>query len=398
MPNAPTAIMPTYGRLPVTFARGEGAILYDTADRAYLDGLSGIAVTNLGHNHPRVTAAVTEQAARLVHTSNLFHIGLQEEAADLLRQATGMENMFFCNSGAEANEAAIKLARRLGHHRQIARPHIIVLDGAFHGRTIGALSATGNPKIREGFGPLLDGFLHVPANDLSAIHALGDALADVVAVLVEPIQGEGGVRPLDHHYLQGLRDLCLQNQWLLMFDEVQTGNGRCGSTYVCEQLEIKPDVMLTAKGLGNGLPIGVCMARGEAAQLLGPGDHGSTYGGNPLCCAAAIAVLTTLRDDTVMQRARSVREVLLAALHQAITDPDLITEVRGSGLMIGIQPRVATTEIVQRGLENGLLINVAGGDTIRVLPPLVMTDEQAGELGAGIANIINDIAEQENAL
>ena len=398
MPNAPTAIMPTYGRLPVTFSRGEGAILYDTADRAYLDGLSGIAVTNLGHNHPRVTAAVTEQAARLVHTSNLFHIGLQEEAADLLRQATGMENMFFCNSGAEANEAAIKLARRLGHHRQIARPHIIVLDGAFHGRTIGALSATGNPKIREGFGPLLDGFLHVPANELSAIHALGDALADVVAVLVEPIQGEGGVRPLDHHYLQGLRDLCQQNQWLLMFDEVQTGNGRCGSTYVCEQLEIKPDVMLTAKGLGNGLPIGVCMARGEAAQLLGPGDHGSTYGGNPLCCAAAIAVLTTLRDDTVMQRARSVREVLLAALHQAITDPDLITEVRGSGLMIGIQPRVATTEIVQRGLENGLLINVAGGDTIRVLPPLVMTDEQAGELGAGIANIINDIAEQENAL
>lgn len=398
MPNAPTAIMPTYGRLPVTFARGEGAILYDTADRAYLDGLSGIAVTNLGHNHPRVTAAVTEQAARLVHTSNLFHIGLQEEAADLLRQATGMENMFFCNSGAEANEAAIKLARRLGHHRQIARPHIIVLDGAFHGRTIGALSATGNPKIREGFGPLLDGFLHVPANDLSAIHALGDALADVVAVLVEPIQGEGGVRPLDHHYLQGLRDLCLQNQWLLMFDEVQTGNGRCGSTYVCEQLEIKPDVMLTAKGLGNGLPIGVCMARGEAAQLLGPGDHGSTYGGNPLCCAAAIAVLTTLRDDNVMQRARSVREVLLAALHQAITDPDLITEVRGSGLMIGIQPRVATKEIVQRGLESGLLINVAGGDTIRVLPPLVMTDEQAGELGAGIANIINDIAEQENVL
>ena len=398
MPNAPTAIMPTYGRLPVTFARGEGAILYDTADRAYLDGLSGIAVTNLGHNHPRVTAAVTEQAARLVHTSNLFHIGLQEEAADLLRQATGMENMFFCNSGAEANEAAIKLARRLGHHRQIARPHIIVLDGAFHGRTIGALSATGNPKIREGFGPLLDGFLHVPANELSAIHALGDALADVVAVLVEPIQGEGGVRPLDHHYLQGLRDLCQQNQWLLMFDEVQTGNGRCGSTYVCEQLEIKPDVMLTAKGLGNGLPIGVCMARGEAAQLLGPGDHGSTYGGNPLCCAAAIAVLTTLRDDNVMQRARPVREALLAAFHQAITDPDLITEVRGSGLMIGIQPRVATKEIVQRGLDRGLLINVAGGDTIRILPPLVMTDEQAGELGAGIANIINDIAEQENAL
>ena len=398
MPNAPTAIMPTYGRLPVTFDRGEGAILYDTADRAYLDGVSGIAVTNLGHNHPRVTAAVTEQAARLVHTSNLFHIGLQEEAADLLRQATGMENMFFCNSGAEANEAAIKLARRLGHHRQIARPHIIVLDGAFHGRTIGALSATGNPKIREGFGPLLDGFLHVPANDLSAIHSLGDALANVVAVLVEPIQGEGGIRPLDHHYLQGLRDLCRQNQWLLMFDEVQTGNGRCGSTYVCEQLEIEPDVLLTAKGLGNGLPIGVCMARGEAAQLLGPGDHGSTYGGNPLCCAAAIAVLTTLFEDNVMQRATTVRDALLSALHQQLRDPGLITEVRGRGLMIGIQPSVATKEVVQRGLDRGLLINIAGGDTIRVLPPLVMTDEQAGELGAGIAHIINDIAARENTL
>lgn len=398
MPNAPTAIMPTYGRLPVTFARGEGAILYDTADRAYLDGLSGIAVTNLGHNHARVTAAVTEQAARLVHTSNLFHIGLQEEAADLLRQATGMENMFFCNSGAEANEAAIKLARRLGHHRAIERPHIIVLDGAFHGRTIGALSATGNSKIREGFGPLLDGFLHVPANNLSAIHALGDALADVVAVLVEPIQGEGGVRPLDIDYLQGLRDLCSQNQWLLMFDEVQTGNGRCGSTYVCEQLEIEPDVMLTAKGLGNGLPIGVCMARGEAAQLLGPGDHGSTYGGNPLCCAAAVAVLTTLSEDNVMQRATTVRDVLLSALHQALSDPGLVTEVRGRGLMIGIQPSVATKEIVQRGLDRGLLINIAGGDTIRVLPPLVMTDEQAGELGAGIAHIINDIAARENTL
>jgi acetylornithine aminotransferase len=309
-----------------------------------------------------------------------------------------MENMFFCNSGAEANEAAIKLARRLGHHRQIARPHIIVLDGAFHGRTIGALSATGNPKIRGGFGPLLDGFLHVPPNDLNAIHALGDALADVVAVLVEPIQGEGGVRPLDHDYLQGLRNLCTQNQWLLMLDEVQTGNGRCGSTYVCEQLEIKADVMLTAKGLGNGLPIGVCMAKGEAAQLLGPGDHGSTYGGNPLCCAAAIAVLTTLREDNVMQRANTVREALLSALHQSIADPNLITEVRGRGLMIGIQPSVATKEIVQRGLDRGLLINVAGGDTVRVLPPLVMTDEQAGELGTGIANIINDIAEQENGL
>ena len=220
----------------------------------------------------------------------------------------------------------------------------------------------------------------------------------MVAVLVEPIQGEGGVRPLDIDYLQGLRDLCSQNQWLLMFDEVQTGNGRCGSTYVCEQLEIKPDVMLTAKGLGNGLPIGVCMARGEAAQLLGPGDHGSTYGGNPLCCAAAVAVLTTLSEDNVMQRATTVRDVLLSALHQALSDPALVTEVRGRGLMIGIQPSVATKEIVQRGLDRGLLINIAGGDTIRVLPPLVMTDEQAGELGAGIAHIINDIAARENTL
>lgn len=395
MTDASPAIMPTYNRLPVTFSRGEGAVLYDTDDRAYLDGVSGIAVTNLGHQHPRVTEAVAEQASRLIHTSNLFHIGLQETVAEQLRAVTGMENMFFCNSGAEANEAAIKLARRYGDQKGIASPQIIVLDGAFHGRTLGALSATGNAKIRQGFGPLLDGFQRVAPDDLTAIETLAAEREDVVAVLVEPILGEGGIKPLGLDYLLGLRALCIEHEWLLMFDEVQTGNGRCGSTYVCEQLGVAPDVLLTAKGLGNGLPIGVCMARGIAAEQLGPGDHGSTYGGNPLCCAAAQAVLTTLAEDGVMQQAAVIREAMLSALHDHLSDTGLVKEVRGRGLMIGVQPNTPTDEIVNRGIERGLLLNIAGGDTIRVLPPLVMTTEQAGELGAGIAAILNDVAQQE---
>jgi acetylornithine aminotransferase len=395
MPESNHAIMPTYGRLPVTFSHGEGAVLYDTDGRAYLDGVSGIAVTNLGHNHPGVTAAVTEQASRLVHTSNLFHIRLQERVAEMLSEATGMDNMFFCNSGAEANEAAIKLARRYGDRKGIAQPKMIVLDGAFHGRTIGALSATGNAKIRQGFGPLLEGFVRVPANDLPAIEQLGEPLADVVAVMVEPIQGEGGIKPLASDYLKSLRDMCTANDWLLIFDEVQTGNGRCGSTYLFEQLAVVPDVLLTAKGLGNGLPIGVCMARGAAAQQLGPGDHGSTYGGNPLCCAAAVAVLTALKEDNLMPQAEILRHHLIESLKQRITDPALIADIRGRGLMIGIQPSTSTDSIVKRGLERGLLLNIAGGDTIRVLPPLIMSREQAGELGSGIANVLNEIAEQE---
>jgi acetylornithine aminotransferase len=395
MPESNHAIMPTYGRLPVTFSHGEGAVLYDTDGRAYLDGVSGIAVTNLGHNHPGVTAAVTEQASRLVHTSNLYHIRLQERVAEMLSEATGMDNMFFCNSGAEANEAAIKLARRYGDRKGIAHPKIIVLDGAFHGRTIGALSATGNAKIRQGFGPLLEGFVRVPANDLPAIEQLGEPFADVVAVMVEPIQGEGGIKPLAPDYLKSLRDMCTANDWLLIFDEVQTGNGRCGSTYLFEQLAVVPDVLLTAKGLGNGLPIGVCMARGAAAQQLGPGDHGSTYGGNPLCCAAAVAVLTALKEDNLMPQAEILRHHLIESLKQRITDPALIADIRGRGLMIGIQPSTSTDSIVKRGLERGLLLNIAGGDTIRVLPPLIMSREQAGELGSGIADVLNEIAEQE---
>lgn len=396
MPEAPTAIMPTYGRLPVTFTHGEGAVLYDTDGRPYLDGVSGIAVTNLGHQHPRVTEAITEQAKRLVHTSNLFHIGLQEAVADQLRSLTGMEKTFFCNSGAEANEAAIKLARRFGHSRGVASPQMIVLESAFHGRTLGALSATGNQKIRQGFGPLLEGFLHVPPNHLATIDALAAEREDIVAVMVEPIMGEGGIRPLDTDYLAGLRERCTRNGWLLILDEVQTGNGRCGSTYVFEQLDVIPDVLLTAKGLGNGLPIGVCMAKGEAAEQLGPGDHGSTYGGNPLCCAAAQAVLSTLTEEPIMQQAERIREALLEALHSHIADSALIAEVRGRGLMIGIQPNTAADHIVAQGLARGLLLNIAGGDTIRVLPPLVMSAEQAGELGQGIAGILNQVAQQED--
>ena len=395
MPDASPAIMPTYGRLPVTFSRGEGAVLYDMDDRAYLDGVSGIAVTNLGHQYPRVTEAVAEQASRLIHTSNLFHIGLQEAVAEQLRGATGMENMFFCNSGAEANEAAIKLARRYGDQKGIASPQIVVLDGAFHGRTLGALSATGNQKIREGFGPLL-GDSCASRQTIFCRRCIGGRASGYRCGTRRTDSGEGGIRPLSADFLQGLRRLCDQHEWLLIFDEVQTGNGRCGSTYVFEQLGVEPDVLLTAKGLGNGLPIGVCMAKGVAAEQLGPGDHGSTYGGNPLCCAAAQAVLTALAEDGVMQQAANIREALVSALQANLCDAKLISEVRGTGLMIGIQPSTATGEIVKRGLDRGLLLNIAGGDTIRVLPPLVMTLEQAGELGAGIAHILNDVAKQED--
>ncbi len=384
--------MPTYGRLPICFTHGQGAVLFDTNGRPYLDGVSGIAVTNLGHNHPRVTAAVTDQVQRLVHTSNLYHIELQEEVADLLRGLTGMEKIFFCNSGAEANEAAIKLVRRFGHHKQIQNPKIIVLENSFHGRTFGALSATGNYKIQHGFGPLLDGFLRVPINDLTAISELGEQLSEVVGILIEPIQGEGGIRPLRKNYMDGLRALCTANEWLLVLDEVQTGNGRCGDAYLSERLGIQADVLTTAKGLGNGLPIGACMARGVAAEQLGPGDHGSTYGGNPLCCAAAKAVLTALTSENLMARADELRSTLLDNFHTHLTDPTLVTDVRGVGLMIGIQPSVETDQIVRLGLERGILLNIAGGDTIRLLPPLVMTSGQAAELGAGVAEIINDIS------
>ena len=386
-----SAIMPTYGRLPVTFASGAGAYLTDQKGQRYLDALSGIAVTNLGHSHPNITRAVTEQAESLLHTSNLYGIAQQERLATELNQLTGMERIFFCNSGAEANETAIKMARRHGHNKGVANPQIVVLEGAFHGRTMGALSATGSTAIQTAFKPLLPGFIRIARNDIDALHTLAKTRDDIVAIHLEPVQGESGIHPLDHAFLMSARELCDQEDWLLSFDEVQSGNGRCGALYVFQRLGIIPDVLATAKGLGNGLPIGACMARGRASDLLIAGDHGTTYGGNPICCAAASAVINTLSSDQLWNRADLIRSAIFEGLDAEIADGSLIRDRRGVGLMIGIEPTVPTQNLVQMALDRYLLINVAGGNTIRLLPPLVMSMDDARWVGATVAEIVNSL-------
>jgi len=388
-----SALMPTYKRLPVTFVRGEGAVLWDHKGRPFLDGLSGIAVTNLGHCHPNVTAAIQEQAATLMHASNLFRIAQQERLAAELSAATGMEAMFFCNSGAEANEVAIKLARRYGHEQGINVPTTVVLESAFHGRTMGALAATAGHIMKENFEPMLQGFERVPRNDIAAIEAAASSNPNIVAVLVEPVQGEGGVRQLDVEYLRALRALCDRKNWLLMFDEVQCGNGRSGSLYAFQQLGVTPDVLVTAKGLGNGFPIGCCMARGDAAQVLKAGDHGTTYGGNPLGCSAGSAVINTIASDSLCDRVAPIREHIIHGFESALKRTDSVREIRGLGLMIGIEVNVPAGDLVRLGLEQGVVINVTAGNTIRLLPPLVMTDAQATELGQIVADVVNNIEE-----
>ncbi|EED34889.1 acetylornithine aminotransferase 1 [Luminiphilus syltensis NOR5-1B] len=381
-------IMPTYGRLPVSFSRGAGELLFDGDDRPYIDGVSGIAVTNLGHCHPAVTKAITAQAGALVHTSNLYRIDTQEALAATLTDATGMDNVFFCNSGAEGNETAIKLARQYGAQKGIEHPGIVVLEAAFHGRTMAALSATGNEKLQLGFGPMLEGFYRVARDDIEAISRLAEAHANIVAVLVEPIQGEGGVYPLPVEYLKQLRAICDQHQWLLMFDEVQCGNGRCGSLYAFQRIGVTPDVLVTAKGLGNGVPIGACMARGDAAEVMAPGHHGTTYGGNPLACSAAQAVVDTLIGEQLWDRADPIRAAVLEGFRERLAEPGWVREVRGTGLMIGIELTLPCDGLVQCGLDQGVLLNVTAGRTVRLLPPLVMSDENARVLGGGVAEAI----------
>ena len=383
-----SALMQTYARLPVTFSHGEGAYLYDTEGRRYLDGIAGIAVNGLGHAHPAVTAAIRSQAEKLVHSSNLYRIEAQEELGMLLADIAGMERCFFGNSGAEANEAAIKLARLYGHQRGIDKPAIIVLEGAFHGRTLATLSATGNRKIQAGFEPLVSGFIRAPRNDLEALRQIAGNNPGVVAILAEPIQGEGGVNPLHADYLHAVRELCNQQHWLMMLDEVQTGNGRTGSYFAYQGLGLIPDVVTTAKGLGNGVPIGACLSRGVAADVLGPGHHGSTYGGNPLVCATALAVVNTITAaglaDNATRMGQLIRDTLLADAGAAAH----ITEIRGSGLMLGIALDQDCPQLVQQALDAGLLINVTAGNTVRLLPPLTINDIEARELADGVAALI----------
>ncbi len=372
-------LMTAYARLPVSFEKGDGAWLWDADGKRYLDAISGIAVCSLGHAHPAVAKALCEQAGRLVHTSNLYGIQRQQALGDRLTAVAGMERAFFANSGAEANEAAIKLARLHGHGRGIERPAIVVMEGGFHGRTLATLSATSNRKVQAGFEPLVSGFLRVPYGDLEAIGALSKN-KDIVAVLVEPVQGENGIRIPADDYLPGIRQLCDDNGWLMMLDEIQTGLCRSGEWFAWQHSGARPDVLTSAKALGNGVPIGACLARGAAAERFHPGNHGSTFGGNPLACAAALAVLDTMDTLGLAGRAKAVGERLLGDFAAALANTDGVCEIRGQGLLLAIELDRPCAELVQKALNQGLLINVTAGNVVRLLPPLTLSDDEAAIL------------------
>ncbi len=386
MPAAP--LMSTYGRLPISFSKGEGCWLYDTNGNRYFDAISGIAVCGLGHSHPAVTEAISKQAAQLTHCSNLFCIPNQESLGEALCKISGMDNAFFCNSGAEANEAAIKLARLHGKKRGIENPAIIVMENAFHGRTLATLSASGNRKVQAGFEPLVRGFVRAPFNDIKTLEHIAESNNNVVAILLEPVQGEGGVTPADAEYLKRVEKICRDHEWLLMLDEVQTGNGRTGSYFAYQEYGINPDVVTTAKGLGNGFPIGACLARGEASQAFHPGSHGSTFGGNPLACAAALAVIQTIQKQNLSTRARELGEKLLSQFENQLGGADYIKQIRGKGLMIGIEMKEPCPELVPLAQAQGLLINVTQDKVIRLLPPLIMSDADADYLANTLCTLI----------
>jgi len=373
-------LMNTYARLPIAFSHGEGAWLWDTEGKRYLDGLAGIAVNTLGHAHPRFTAALTEQIGKLIHCSNIYQVQSQELLADKLCSLSNMQEVFFCNSGCEANEAAIKLARMYGHDKGIETPSIIVMEKSFHGRTLATLSATGNRKVQAGFEPLVSGFVRVPYNDLDAIHQVAQHNSQVVAVLVEPIQGEGGVRTLDIAYLQQLRNICNKENWLLMLDEVQCGMGRTGKWFAFQHTGILPDVMTLAKGLGSGVPIGACLAAGKAAGLFKPGNHGSTFGGNPLACVAGLTTLNIVEQDQLLAHADNLGRFIRQGIATALQSVNGVKEIRGQGMMIGIELDKPCSDLVKQALAQGLLINVTADNVIRLLPPLVMSQNEAQQL------------------
>jgi acetylornithine aminotransferase len=381
-------LMNTYARLPVTFSHGEGSRITDINGKTYLDALSGIAVNTLGHNHPALVSAISAQAGRMLHVSNLYGIREQEQLADRLCALSGMTDAFFCNSGCEANEAAIKLARFYGHQKGVDNPAIIVMEKAFHGRTLATLSATGNRKAQAGFEPLVSGFVRVPYNDLEAIRAVAKHNQNVVAVMLEMVQGEGGINIASVEFQRGLRQLCDEQGWLLMCDEVQCGVGRTGKWFGFQQAGILPDVMTLAKGLGSGVPIGACLTSGKAAGLFKPGNHGSTFGGNPLACTAALTTLATIEKDGLMARAENTGAAIREGLAGALSDVSGVVEIRGLGLMIGIELDRPCGELVGKGLEAGLLINVTADKVVRLLPSLVFTDAEAKELVERLSALI----------
>lgn len=368
-------LMNLYGDRTTTLVKGEGVYLWDDQGKRYLDALAGIAVCGLGYNHPAVTRAICEQAERLIHCSNLYRIEAQIKLAELLCEVSGMSNVFFSNSGAEANEAAIKIARKFGQDQGIERPHMITTEKSFHGRTMATLSATANDKIKAGFYPLLEGFTHVAYNSIEAIKQA--ATDSTVAVMVEPIQGEGGINVPAENYLQELRALCDANNWLLILDEIQSGNGRTGKFFAYQHTGIKPDVVTTAKGLANGVPIGAYLAHGKAAEVFKPGNHGSTFGGNPLACNAALATVRTLVENDLMGKAAALGESMIARFKKAFANNPKVREVRGKGMLIGIQLDRDCGDMVEKAKAEGLLLNVTSGSVIRLLPPLILNEEQA---------------------
>ncbi len=383
-------LMNTYARLPVAFTRGEGVWLWDAQGKRYLDALAGVAVNALGHSHPKLVAALRDQVGKLIHTSNIYRIDAQEKLADKIAQLSGMDTVFFCNSGAEANEAAIKIARYYGHKKNIENPAVVVLEKSFHGRTLATLSATGSRKVQAGFEPLVSGFVRVPFNDLEAVSRVAASNKNVVAILAELVQGEGGVSVCDGGYLKGLREICDANGWLLMLDEVQTGIGRTGTLFAFQHYGVTPDVMTLAKGLGGGVPIGACVAKGTAATLFQPGSHGSTFGGNLLACTAALATLDIVESENLCRNAAEIGEHIRASLKRALAETPGVKEIRGQGLLIGIELDRPCGELVKTALDAGLLINVTADTVVRLVPPLVISRAEADQLVNELAPLMRE--------
>ena len=383
-------VMNTYARLPVTFSHGQGSRMFDTEGREYLDALSGIAVSTLGHAHPKLVAAIAGQAGRMLHTSNLYRISEQEQLADRLCELSGMQEVFFSNSGAEANEAAIKLARFYGHKKNIDLPTVIVMEHAFHGRTLATLSATANRKAQAGFEPLVAGFVRVPFGDLDAIKTVAEHNKNVVAVMFEIIQGEGGIHLCDPAYYQGVRAICDAHEWLMICDEVQCGMARTGKWFGFQQAGVLPDVATLAKGLGSGVPIGACMARGRAAGLFGPGNHGSTFGGNPLASTAALTTIRVIEEEGLLANAERVGAQIRQHFRDALSGVKGVVDIRGHGLMIGVELDRPCAALVAQGLAAGLLINVTADKVVRFLPPLIFSENDARELVDRVAPLIKD--------
>lgn len=387
-------VMNTYGRLPIALSHGQGCRVWDVNGKSYLDALGGIAVNTVGHNHPKLVPALQDQISKIIHSSNYYHVPLQETLAAKLVELSGMENVFFCSTGLEANEAALKLARKFGHDKGIERPEVVVYEKAFHGRSIATLSATGNPKVQEGFGPLVEGFIRVPINNMEALKTATDGNPNVVAVFFEAIQGEGGIHSMKDEYLQQVRALCDERDWLLMIDEVQCGMGRTGKWFAHQWAGIKPDVMPLAKGLGSGVPVGAVVAGPKAAHIFAPGNHGSTFGGNPLAMRAGVETIRIMEEEGLLANAVKVGDHLRAALNRELADEPGFQEIRGRGLMLGVELTKPCGELVKRAADNGLLLSVTADTVIRMVPSLTMTTAEADEVVAILCPLIKQLLQE----